>query len=198
MIQLALFILCPTFIFSWVLAEPLYYLIFSETWAPAIPYFRVLCIIGIFYPLNAYNLTILNVKGRSDLFLKLEIFKRIIIVLGICFTLPFGLWSLLYFEACSAILMYVINGYYTGRFIDYNMLNQLKDIYPIFLLSSVSGLVLTLMSAAFFQWTNIFQIIIGSILGVSIYIFGAYIFRLEPFEDLKNIIKEYKRNRRVT
>src|SRR5690606_8154010 len=70
-IQQLLFWLCPTFVLAGVLAEPLFRFVFTEKWVPAVPYFRWLCVIGIFYPINLYNLNILNVKGRSDLYLKL-------------------------------------------------------------------------------------------------------------------------------
>src|SRR3546814_10876354 len=79
----------PTFILAAVLATPLFRFIFTEKWLPAVPYFQWLCIIGILFPLNAYNLNIVNVKGRSDIFLKLEIVKKLIVTVGIVIAIPF-------------------------------------------------------------------------------------------------------------
>ena len=73
------------------IADPLIKLLIGEKWAPSIPYFQILCFTGILYPLHALNLNILQVKGRSDLFLKIEIFKKIIGIISIIVVLFFGL-----------------------------------------------------------------------------------------------------------
>src|SRR5690606_1034948 len=67
-IQQVLFWLCPAFILAAVLANPLFEFVFGAKWLPAVPYFRFLCVVGIWLPLNSYNLNIVIVKGRSDLF----------------------------------------------------------------------------------------------------------------------------------
>lgn len=72
----AFFWVCPAYIFAAVLAVPLFDFVFGSKWLPAVPYFRWLCIIGILAPLNTYNLNIVNVKGRSDIFLKLQLIRR--------------------------------------------------------------------------------------------------------------------------
>src|SRR3546814_15434084 len=83
------FLLFPAIILGEVLATPLFRFIFTEKWLPAVPYFQWLCIIGILFPINAYNLNIVNVKGRSDIFLKLEIVKKLIVTVGIVIAIPF-------------------------------------------------------------------------------------------------------------
>ena len=77
-----------------VLATPLFRFLFTEKWLPAVPYFQILCLAGILYPLHSYNLNILNVKGRSDLFLKLEIIKKVLVVLTMIMITSFwNYWS---------------------------------------------------------------------------------------------------------
>src|SRR5690606_719797 len=93
-IQQVLFLLAPTMVLLIVLAEPLFLLVLTEKWLPAVPYFQLLCISGIFHPISAYNLNILNVKGRSDLFLRLELIKKGITVIGIIAAIPLGIYGL--------------------------------------------------------------------------------------------------------
>ncbi len=93
---MVVFVVTPVLIFLAVLAEPVFVFLFTEKWLPAVPYFQILCMTGILFPLHSYNLSILNVKGRSDLFLKLEVIKKVIIVITIIIAIPFGILALLY------------------------------------------------------------------------------------------------------
>src|SRR5690606_494162 len=93
--QQVLFWLTPVMALGAVLAEPVFRILLTEKWLPAVPYFQILCFIGLMYPIHSYNLNILKVKGRSDLYLKLEIIKKSLIVVGILVALPFGIFGLL-------------------------------------------------------------------------------------------------------
>src|SRR5690606_1412920 len=104
--KMVVFIIAPILVIMGVLSEPLFRFLFTDKWLPAVPYFQILCAAGILYPLHAYNLNILNVKGRSDLFLKLEVIKKIIIVIAIIFALPYGIIALLYGQVFISIIVY--------------------------------------------------------------------------------------------
>src|SRR5690606_33140255 len=104
--KMVIFIIAPVLVIMGVLGEPLLRFLFTEKWLPAVPYFQIMCAAGILYPLHAYNLNILSVKGRSDLFLKLEVIKKIIIVIAIIFALPYGIIALLYGQVFISIIVY--------------------------------------------------------------------------------------------
>ena len=76
LMKMVIFIIAPVLMIMGVLAEPLFRFLFTEKWLPAVPYFQILCINGVLFPLHSYNLNILSVKGRSDLILRLEIVNR--------------------------------------------------------------------------------------------------------------------------
>jgi O-antigen/teichoic acid export membrane protein len=78
------------------LAKPLFLILFGDIWLPAVPFFQVLCFTGILYPIHSYNLNILNVFGRSDLFLRLEIIKKfqVLVLIGVAF--QFGVLGLIF------------------------------------------------------------------------------------------------------
>src|SRR5690606_1269901 len=106
LMQQVLYWVTPALTLGVVLAVPLFRLILTEKWLPAVPYFRILCIVGLLYPIQAYNLNILNVKGRSDLFLRLEIIKKLVITIGIILVIPFGIYGLLYFQVINSLVAY--------------------------------------------------------------------------------------------
>ncbi|MHC0443604.1 oligosaccharide flippase family protein, partial [Flavobacterium sp. 3-210] len=72
--QMVLFIVTPIIVLMGLLAKPLIILLFTDKWLAVVPIFKIICFTGILYPIHLYNLIVLEVKGRSDLFLKLEIF----------------------------------------------------------------------------------------------------------------------------
>ncbi len=138
--QLVIFFVAPLLLIASALAEPLIRFLLTEKWLPSVPYFQILCWAGILFPLNAYNLNILKIKGRSDLFLKLEVVKKTIGVLTILVTFQFGIIALLWGGVIVSAFSFFINSYYTGRFISYSSFEQLKDIIPlVFLAALVAG-----------------------------------------------------------
>lgn len=188
--QMVMFIVTPVLVFAAVLAVPTFRLILTEKWLPAVPYFQILSVTGILYPLNAYNLNILKVKGRSDLFLKLEIIKKILISIAIIFAIQFGIYGLLYSQAILSILMYFINSYNTDRFISYSVIEQTKDIIPIILLSLFSGLVIYFLDSNLDRnnFTDISRILLGGLTGLLIYIGLSYLLKMPSIYDLKTLI----------
>jgi O-antigen/teichoic acid export membrane protein len=138
-VRQVIFIIAPVMVGAVVIAEPLFRFVLTEKWLPAVPYFQWLCVTGFFYPLNAYNLNILKVKGRSDLFLKLEIIKKIIGVIGIIIAIQYSVIALVILQAITAAISYCINSFYSGLFIDYGIAEQLKDLAFIFVAALLMG-----------------------------------------------------------
>lgn len=188
--QMVTFLIAPTLIITGVLATPLFRFVFTEKWLPAVPYFQILCISGILHPFHLYNLNILNVKGRSDLFLKLEIIKKILIVITILLTIPFGMYGLLWGMVVSSFLGLFINTHYSGKFIHYSGFEQIKDVLPILLIGIIAGaLTLGLDQVMInFKAIDLFRITLGTLVGALSYWTMAVIFKFQSIHDLKTLI----------
>lgn len=189
-IQQLLYWICPAFVFSGVLAEPAFRLIFTEKWLNAVPYFQILCVVGILFPLNLFNLNIVNVKGRSDLFLKLEIIKKVVITVGIFISIPFGIWGLLIFQAINSVCAFFLNSYYSGKFIKYPFWEQVMDIFPVVLLSIIVGSLVFLTDKSLTHKADYIRIITGYVLGGGLYWLGSKIMKLAPYLDFLHLIKK--------
>ena len=152
-------------------AKPLIILLIGEKWLPAVGFLQIICFSGMLYPLHAINLNILQVKGRSDLLLKLEIVKKIIavgpLVLGVLFSIEYMLWGSVF----TSLIAYFLNSYYSADLIKYPTKEQIKDILPTFLASFVTATAmwsLTLLSLS--HWLLLpLQCLLGIILAVFIY-----------------------------
>ena len=146
-----------------VIAEPLFRFLITDKWLPAVPYFQILCISCIFYPLHAYNLNILKVKGRSDLFLKLEFIKKSLSIIGILLVIPFGIYGLLYFQLFFNVIAFYINSIYSGKLINYPVREQVTDILPAVILSAITGWFCSMLDAFLlntFHFSDIVRLII--------------------------------------
>lgn len=119
-----------------IFAEPMIRLVLTAKWLPMVPYFQILCFIGILTPVQTYNVNILKIKGRSDLFLRLEYVKKVIFLLGIFIGLQFGIYGLLINQVVSSLLGLYINSYYSGKLITYPLAEQLTDLWNTILVSS--------------------------------------------------------------
>ena len=133
---------------------------------------------------------ILQVKGRSDLFLKLEVIKKIILLIIILISFFYGFTALLIGYVLASIIALFINTYYAGSMIDYTLKRQILDILPIFYLSIFMGLIVFFINYNLLEYNNILRISISSAFGIMIYLFLAYIFKFQSIFDIKNLIKK--------
>lgn len=188
--QLVIFLIAPILFIMAALAEPLFRFLFTEKWLPAVPYFQILALNGILYPIHSYNLQILNVKGRSDLFLKLEIAKKVLISIILVISFQFGIYGLLVGSVVISVLALFINTHYTGKFLKYSALSQAKDLIPAIFMAFVVGAAVYLLD--FFVKDkislDIIRLLIGGLLGGGLYLFLAYIFKMTSLLELKNIV----------
>lgn len=190
LMQQVLFWNAPSLIYLAIIAEPMISVLLTDKWLPAVPYFQIMCIAGILYPLHSYNLNILKVKGRSGQYLKLEIIKKVLMVLGIICVIPFGIMGLLYFQLFFSVFAYYINSFYSGKLINYSILEQLKDIWPVLFLSGVLGITIYYLDKTFFtHYQNNFLRILWTGISYSIlYLSVSYLVKLAPLTDFKQII----------
>lgn len=185
----AFFWLCPAYVLAGVMAAPLFQVLFGVQWLPAVPYFRWLCIVGILIPLNNYNLNIANVKGRSDMFLKLQLVRRGITILAIVLVFSRGINALLIVQAISSIFTFILFSHYSGRFINYPLRQQVGDIFPVLLLSGLVGCFLIPIDYQLTGYANIFRLLIETTIGWCAYCSIASMLKFSPWVDFKELIQ---------
>src|SRR5690606_9330923 len=186
-----LFWLAPLLAVLIVLAEPIFRLVLTEKWLPAVQYFQLLCLSGLLIPVHSYNLNILNVKGRSDLFLKLELLKKGIITIGIVCAVPFRIFGLIYFQLISSVLSFFTSTYYSGRIISYGAFRQLRDILPVIIIAGIIGIITWWLLEEFIMPLKWPDLAVISLVGLTY--FGAYLglsffFELAAFHDFNKLV----------
>jgi teichuronic acid exporter len=130
-----------------VVADPLVRFLLTDKWAPCVPYLQVLSVECILAPLHILHLNVLMAQGRSDLFLRLEIVKKVFIILAIACTFRFGIYAMVWGILGTGITLLAVNGYYTRKLLDYRWREQALDLAPALGASVVMGM---LMSSIFY------------------------------------------------
>ena len=190
LMQQVLFWIAPILIISGVLAEPIFRFLFTDKWLPAVPYFQILCIAGIMYPLHFYNLNVLKVKGRSDIFLKLTIVKKFLVTIGLLIAIPYGIFGLLWLQVILNFSSFFLNTYYSGSMLDYGLRQQILDIWPIIAVSGFIGLLTAFLdlNLPLSLGSDLVRIIIVGTVGMLLYLWICGFLRISAFKDFKRIV----------
>ena len=189
LMQQVVFWIAPLMIFAAILGKPLFSLILTDKWLPAVRYFQILGVVGVLYPLQQYNLNILRVKGRSDLILKLNLYKKLTLFAGIAIAIAYGVMGLVILQAIGALIGYLYNSYYSGKFIDYSTTEQVKDILPQLLIALASGAIVYITyQNLYYDWYDSYQLAMGFTSGFAVYIGLAYLLKFNALTIFKELI----------
>lgn len=170
-------------------AEPLVITLIGSKWLPSVVFLQLLCFSAMFYPLQAINLNMLNVQGRSDLFLKLEVIKKILIIPVVFIGIFWGIKIMIIGIIITSIISFFLNSYYSGKQIGYSSMDQLKDVLPSFVLAASTALIVYI-TGQFLKTPVVLTLLIQIFVGAILVLFIAELFKLKSYIFLKEIIKE--------
>lgn len=185
------FVVFPLMVGLAAVAKPFIITILTIKWEYSAFLLVPICLAQMWYPVHAINLNLLQVKGRSDLYLKLEIIKKVIGVGILAGTAPFGLYVMCWGLVLSSLISLMINTHYTGKLLNLGFIAQMKDLLPIFFLSLFMGTAVFL-TLQFTTLPSVAQLGIGTVEGVMLYIVFAKLFRFSEFAELKSFIGRKK------
>jgi len=166
------------------LAEPLINLLLGEKWLAAVVYLQIFCIAMMFDHISTINLNLLMIKGRSDLFLRLEIVKKTISISILLLVAPLGVIAICLSKVLYSQIAIIINTYYTGKFFGLGYIKQIKDFSKYLILSILSTIPVFLVN--FMDINSLLKLLIGGVIGLSCFcitirkdeLFKEYILKL--------------------
>lgn len=187
-LKMAAFIIFPCMMFLYGIADPLVRFLITDKWEGCIYLLQIICFSMMWYPIHAINLNLLQVKGRSDLFLKLEVIKKIISLAILLVSYRWGVVGMCYGGIVSSFFCLFVNTYYTGKLIDVGYLRQMHDVFPIFCVSALVGTIVLFVSTLNIEY-NLVKIVIGGVLYALIYLACSFLFFKEELHETVRIIK---------
>lgn len=186
MIQLSALVVFPMMMGLAALAHPLIITILTDKWTETVWMLQIMCFSMMWYPIHAINLNVINVKGRSDLFLRLEIIKKSLTTVMLLITIPLGIQAMLLGQVATSYIALGLNTYYTKQIIDYGFWQQMRDLIPILLLSFVMGagifFLIPLLSSL------MLQLLVGFFLGTLFFLTTAWVFNVGSIRELRSFI----------
>jgi hypothetical protein len=134
------------------------------------------------------NLNVLVAQGRSDLFLRLEILKKIMVVIAIAITYRWGIIAMIYGQIVTSCLAYFLNAYYTGKMLDYPITEQIQDLMASLALAGIMGLGVYALKYAHIA-NQLALLFAQTMTGIVLYVSICYIFRISSFMEVIEMVK---------
>lgn len=188
--QINAYILFPLLLGLAAVSGQIVKILLTDKWLPSVPFLRLCCIYFVFYNYNVANMTAINSLGKSGIYLKYEIIKKIIIIITIAFTIPFGIYYMIVGEVITGLISSILNMIPAKKYLNYLLREQLCDILGSFLLSiAMSVLIFTF---SFLHLNAIVLLSIQIIFGIAFYILFSYLFKIKGFLYITSIIKNRK------
>ncbi|MCM1518454.1 MAG: lipopolysaccharide biosynthesis protein [Pseudoflavonifractor sp.] len=187
MIRLASFVVFPMTLGLGAVAYPLVNVMLTAKWIYAASLLEIVVFSAMWYPIHALNLNLLQVKGRSDLFLKLEVIKKIMGVAAMCVTIPLGVKAMCYGGVVTSVLCLFINTHYTKKLIGLGLMKQARD----FSKSLVAALAMFAVCRViiYFLGNGMVSLATAVVAGAAIYLSIAVIFKFDEVTEVRNLLK---------
>lgn len=188
-IKVTMFVTAISMFFLGAVSEPLLYCLIGPKWQEAATYLPLICISGSLYPLHALNLNMLQVQGRSDLFLGLEIVKKIIGIVPLCVCVFYGVLPMLYVNLFTGCICYFLNSYFPGKLLGYTSWMQLKDVAPSYGLATLIALCIYFLKYLPITYWVILPLQI--VLGTGIFFFFCTKTKMQEYKEVQDLLKPY-------
>lgn len=189
------FVILPMMAGLIAVAKPMVLVLLGEKWLPCVPFLQLMCVAYSFWPIHIANLQAINAMGRSDTFLKLEIIKKAVGVVGLIIGIGFNVYILVILKAVIDFICTFINAWPNKKLLDYSIIEQWKDILPSMGISIIMGI--CAYSMQFVISNSLICLVIQVVIGAVVYVGLAKLFKMESFSYLVDIAKS-KLGRKTT
>lgn len=192
-IMTSTFLIFPCMAGLAAVAKPLTIILLTEKWLPCVPFMQYCCFIYAFWPIHTANLQAISALGRSDIYLKLEIQKKVIGILILAVTIPMGIYPMMIGRCISTVICSFLNARPNKELFGYSFLEQIRDILPAFLLSIFMALFVAAVNL--FQWNVWITLALQIAFGVVIYLGGAKLIHLESLDYVLVTLKQFTKRK---
>ena len=189
-IKISSYIMWPLMMGLAFTATSIVSLVLTDKWLPCVPFLRIFCFVYVFFPIHTANLNAIKAMGRSDLFLKLEVIKKVIGLIVLVCTMWFGVEAMTYSLLVTNIISQIINAYPNRQLLGYSYIDQIKDILPSIAMALFMGF--CILDVELLNLGAIATLMIQIVLGIIIYIWLSIIFKVDSFYYLMDMVKEIK------
>lgn len=188
-IKTSTYIMAPLMMGVLFCAKIVVKLLLTDKWLPSVPYLQIFCFTYMLWPIHTANLNAIKAVGRSDLFLKLEVIKKIVGMILLLLTMKISVMAMAYSLIVSGLLGQFINAWPNRKLLDYSYFEQIRDVIPSVSIALIMGIIVYFVG--FLPLPTFIVLIIQIIIGAFIYIGLSALLHLEEFEYLFGMVKSF-------
>lgn len=190
-IKMTMFVTAICMISLGAVSEPLIFCLIGPQWHEAATYLPLICLSMSLYPLHAINLNMLQVQNRTDIFLYLEIIKKVLAIGPLCLGIFVNIYWMLLGTIVVGVISFFLNSYYTGRELMYSSWMQLKDVLPSYAVAFTIALSVYFLKYLPLSYWVILPIQV--VIGTSVFFAVCEFTKLQEYNEVKEIAKELYR-----
>lgn len=188
-LMINIFIMAPMVVGMSAVAKPLFEVLLGERWLPTVPYFEIIALAGLFYPLAMVAYNVLKVHSNGAIIFRLELLKKSIMTVVLALTIPHSTMAIAYGLVAMTLVEFVVNFAATRRYTTLSWLPMLKTLLPSLLLTALMYAAVKFVGDYFEHLASIWLLLLQVLVGVVTYASGAYLFRFEAFKEFINVVK---------
>ena len=183
-IKISSYIMWPLMMGLAFTATSIVSLVLTDKWLPCVPFLRIFCFVYVFFPIHTANLNAIKAMGRSDLFLKLEVIKKIIGLIVLVCTMWFGVEAMTYSLLVTNVISQIINAYPNRQLLGYSYIDQIKDILPSIAMALFMGF--CILAVELLNLGAIATLMTQIVLGIIIYMVDSFYYLMDMVKEIKN------------
>ena len=188
-IRMSAYILFPMLVGLFVLAEPLISVLLTNKWLESVPYMKIICIIYLFMPLNSANLQAIKAIGRSDVFLKIDILKKVSSIIILLASLQYGVLVIALSAIVDNVFTTALNAYPVGKLLQYGLYEQSRDVLPSLVISLVMGFLVWIIGLIIKMPLHL-SLLIQVAVGVCAYLLLSFLLKVGEYYILRDYISQ--------
>lgn len=188
-VRLLSFVLFPAMLGLVAISSDMFMLLLGERWMPTVPYFRILALSGMVYPLAMVGYNVLKIKSDGRVVVRLEVVKRVVMTLVLCITIPTGIEAVAWGMTAMAFVEFVLNSGFALRLMSFGIMRLAKALLPSLLLSLAVYFGLEILNPHLAQMGVVLRLTTDIALAVVFYVALSWILRLRAFNETIDLIK---------
>lgn len=188
-VRLLSFVLFPAMLGLVAISSDMFMLLLGERWMPTVPYFRILALSGMVYPLAMVGYNVLKIKSDGRLVVRLEVVKRVVMTLVLCVTILTGIEAVAWGMTAMAFVEFLLNSGFALRLMSFGVVRLAKALLPSLLLSLIVYLGLEILNPHLAHLSVALRLTADVALAVVSYIALAWALRLRAFHEAIDLIK---------
>ncbi|MBO5973054.1 MAG: lipopolysaccharide biosynthesis protein [Alistipes sp.] len=188
-VELLSFLLFPTMLCLVAVAADMFMLLLGDKWMPTVPYFEILALSGLFYPLGVVAYNVLKSCSNGAVIVRLEVAKRLIQTVILLMTIPRGVESVAWGITSMALVEFLMNSVVAMRYMSCGLLSLLRHIAPSITLAVAMFILLHFSMPLCASLHVALRLLLSVVIAVAFYLGGAWVFRVKALRELLSLVK---------